>query len=37
VMPVVLHDDDYDRWLSAPWDDLKGFVAPYPSQLMRLG
>jgi putative SOS response-associated peptidase YedK len=36
-MPVVLHDDDYDRWLSAPWDDLKGLVAPYPSQLMRLG
>ena len=38
AMPVVLHDDDdYDRWLSAPWNDLKGLVAPYPSQLMRLG
>ncbi|MDQ0839945.1 SOS response-associated peptidase family protein [Sphingomonas faeni] len=35
AMPVVLHDDDYDRWLSAPWDDLKDVVAPYPSQLMR--
>jgi putative SOS response-associated peptidase YedK len=37
AMPVVLHDDDYDRWLSAPWDEVKELVAPYPSQLMRLG
>ena len=36
AMPVVLHDDDYGRWLSAPWDDLKELVAPYPSQLMRV-
>lgn len=36
AMPVVLHDDAYDRWLSAPWDELKELVAPYPSQLMRL-
>jgi putative SOS response-associated peptidase YedK len=37
AMPIVLHDDDYDRWLSAPWDEVKELVAPYPSQLMRLG
>jgi len=35
AMPVILHDDDYDRWLTACWDDLKDLVAPYPSQLMR--
>jgi putative SOS response-associated peptidase YedK len=34
AMPVILHDDDYDRWLTAPWDELKDVVAPYPSQLM---
>ena len=36
AMPVILHDDDYDRWLSAPWEELKDAVAPYPSQLMRV-
>ena len=36
AMPVILHDEDYDRWLSAPWDELKDAVAPYPSQLMRV-
>ncbi|RYD25162.1 MAG: DUF159 family protein, partial [Lysobacteraceae bacterium] len=36
AMPVILHDDDYDRWLTAPWDELKSLVAPYPSQLMRV-
>ncbi|TVV76917.1 SOS response-associated peptidase [Sphingomonas solaris] len=36
AMPVILHDEDHDRWLSAPWDDLKALAAPYPSQLMRI-
>lgn len=36
AMPVILHDDDYDRWLTAPWDELKQLAAPYPSQLMRV-
>ena len=36
AMPVILHDDDYDRWLADPWDLLKEVVAPYPSQLMRV-
>jgi putative SOS response-associated peptidase YedK len=34
VMPVILHDKDYDRWLSAPWENLRELVAPYTSQLM---
>ena len=36
AMPVILHDEDYDRWLSARWEELKEVVAPYPSQLMRV-
>lgn len=36
AMPVILHDDDYDHWLSASWDDVMNLVAPYPSQLMAL-
>jgi len=36
AMPVILHDEDYDRWLTASWDDLRDLVAPYPSQLMRV-
>ena len=36
AMPVILHDDDYDRWLYGSWDELKGLVASYPSQLMQV-
>ena len=36
AMPVILHDEDYGRWLTEPWDTLKEVVAPYPSQLMQL-
>ena len=36
AMPVILHDDEYQRWLTAPWDTIKEMVAPYPSQLMRV-
>jgi len=36
AMPVILHDDDYDRWLNAPWEELSELVAPYPSQLMTI-
>jgi len=36
AMPVILHDDDYNRWLTGSWDDVKESVAPYPSQLMRV-
>ncbi|MDG2532092.1 SOS response-associated peptidase family protein [Sphingomonas sp. HITSZ_GF] len=34
--PVVLHDEDFDRWLSAPLDDVLGLACAYPSQLMAL-
>lgn len=36
AMPFILHDEDYDGWLSDPWDDLVSIVGPYPSQLMRV-
>ncbi|WP_082731412.1 MULTISPECIES: SOS response-associated peptidase family protein [unclassified Sphingomonas] len=36
AMPVVLLEDDFDRWLSASWDEAQRVVAPYPSQLMRV-
>lgn len=36
AMPVVLHDEDYGRWLSGEWEDVMDLVAPYPSQLMRV-
>lgn len=36
AMPVILHDDDYDRWLSAPWDLARELAAPYPSHLIAL-
>ncbi|WP_428969100.1 hypothetical protein ACQR50_16235 [Sphingomonas sp. Xoc002] len=34
AMPVILHDDDYERWLTAPIEDAFGLAAPFPSQLM---
>ena len=36
AMPVILHDEDYTRWLEAPWNDLIDIVSSYPSQLMAL-
>lgn len=36
AMPVLLHDEDRDRWLTSEWNDLKALVAPYPSQLMGM-
>ena len=34
AMPVILHPDDYDKWLAG--DDAKEFAVPFPSQLMSL-
>ncbi|UUL82222.1 SOS response-associated peptidase [Sphingomonas qomolangmaensis] len=36
AMPVMLHDADEARWLSAPIDEALKMVAPYPSQLMSV-
>lgn len=36
AMPVILHEEDYDRWLRAPTADAIELAAPYPSQLMSM-
>jgi len=34
AMPVILHPDDYDKWLAG--DDVEDFAVPFPSQLMSI-
>jgi putative SOS response-associated peptidase YedK len=34
--PVILHPEDYDRWLYTDLDDALTLAAAYPSQLMRV-
>ncbi|WP_281252581.1 SOS response-associated peptidase [Sphingomonas dokdonensis] len=36
AMPVLLHNEDEERWLSAPIEDAMELVAPFPAQLMRV-
>jgi putative SOS response-associated peptidase YedK len=36
AMPVILNAVDHDTWLTAPWDEAKGLVSSYPSQLMAM-
>ena len=36
AMPVILHEEDYGRWLDGEVDDVCSLAAPYPSQLMRV-
>ncbi len=34
--PVILHEEDYDRWLRAGLDDALSLATPFPSQLMAV-
>ena len=36
AMPVILHPEDYDRWLTVPYDEVCSLVTPFPSQLMSM-
>ncbi len=36
AMPVILHPEDYVRWLTAPLADALPLAAPFPSQLMAV-
>jgi putative SOS response-associated peptidase YedK len=36
AMPVILHPEDYDRWLSDPYADACSLAQPFPSQLMAV-
>lgn len=37
AMPVLLHVEDEAAWLTAGWDEAQRLVAPFPTQLMRVG
>ena len=37
AMPVILHDEDYDRWLDGEVDEVCSLATPFPSQLMAVG
>jgi putative SOS response-associated peptidase YedK len=37
AIPVILHDEDYDRWLRAPVEDALSLACAFPSQLMAKG
>ena len=36
AMPVILHSEDYDRWLTGSLGEVRTLQASFPSQLMRL-
>jgi putative SOS response-associated peptidase YedK len=36
AMPVLLHEEDEERWLSCPFDKAIALAQPYPSQLMTV-
>jgi putative SOS response-associated peptidase YedK len=36
AMPVILLEEDHDRWLAGSYDDVLALQAPYPSQLMTV-
>jgi putative SOS response-associated peptidase YedK len=36
AMPVILAEEDYDRWLTADYDGACALATPYPSQLMSV-
>jgi putative SOS response-associated peptidase YedK len=36
AVPVIVDDDDHERWLTAPVKDALGLAVPFPSQLMAL-
>ena len=36
AMPVMLHPQDYDRWLGCDYVDACALAAPFPSQLMQV-
>ena len=36
AMPVILHPEDYDRWLDGEVENACSLAQPFPSQLMRV-
>jgi putative SOS response-associated peptidase YedK len=35
AIPVILHEEDHDRWLHAPIDEALTLACPFPSQLLK--
>ncbi|MGN6690331.1 MAG: SOS response-associated peptidase family protein [Sphingopyxis sp.] len=36
AMPLILHPEDHERWLTAEWRDAATLVTPYPGHLMTV-
>ena len=36
AMPVILHSEDYERWLTDPYATACELAQPFPSQLMAV-
>ena len=36
AMPVILHPEDYERWLTDPYVSACELATPFPSQLMAV-
>lgn len=36
AMLTILHPDDWERWLSCPYDDVLALQRPYPAEEMRV-
>ena len=36
AIPVILHEEDFDRWLQAPVDEALSLACPFPSQLLSV-
>jgi len=36
AMPVILHEEDYDKWLSGEVDEVCALAEPFPSQMMSV-
>ncbi|WP_374406667.1 SOS response-associated peptidase family protein [Pelagerythrobacter sp.] len=36
AIPVILHEEDYDRWLQADLDEALTLPAAFPSQLIEM-
>ena len=37
AMPVILHEEDYMRWLTGDYDEACALAEPFPAQLMTVG
>ncbi len=36
AMPLILHAEDYEDWLTGDWNKVQALAVPFPSQLMQV-